>query len=1138
MPPPKNSSKLGAILKKQENDPSFRRICTELLSPQAPYAERIAAAVDFLRSFLSTTAVIESHHDKFYSVFEKALDRLHAPTKRIEPLDSKNVDSYVVLVVVGDTKRRGFWSFSYEQVLMWLYEFLLAEPSPLRGLQSITDIPRPYYRWMFDEKKRGLFAPMRHSVLNRILRADSPDKTAWWDKPVASDSELLLLQCDAYLTQTYEDHQAALERKARAKKLDEKPKEVIFGSVLDLERTRFAATLYLHVAYRLASLPEDVLLRVSAAAGDPGVDLIMRLMPLAVNMMNEIQISPCDHGAYDLYEIGNGIVFRTIAEAVEEVRSTLLLVNGKKDQRVMATYARTRDMHQATSLYFDTHSKILEDRNLSAETRWVYSSSKQISFVRLLYQLKNGFQTVELEALMSWLDKPELSERFRVHCGEILNTISLAEAMQKKDDALIASEAKNLRDHIAECDARFSVLRFPPSIRYHEVATTFELLCQKFPRYMNASEVKHLGNEDRVGLDWSSSTVFVGADCRGPFVVAASEQLEMMRQLQLLLSLQTKKHHKNLPVFPLLARFYFSRSVPVCPGPIAFFCDPRPEPGNQGRVDCDSHALHVVVQTMAYWLRLPTEQSKPKKKHQLHSTEPEPPTASAARGTLIPCVGENFFSCFKHMHRFADQLERAARARGRQFPSVFDYNAMADFLELKRPRTLSYETAAKMRDRLAYVTTMVSDEMNEALRYSANALSVALEKKEDKRLELVVKGFSTMKGDDLAAANSWFGIYAPILNNVLPPELVDELVHDSMRVLGREPIGAKTFSTRLYCGSRDAPLGTERDRRGPSVSDFLEHYNACFVSPAAQSHRSLAEEFQNDSDEPVQPLSEFMRGLECLVSAESVGNLIKEKMTPESFDIYSLLEDRKDTEQPKEQTKRLVSADMVLVSDGHSMLPIQGFGHDQKIDFAFYESSFGLALFGGTGYARFMGASRVEDEIDEDSLPTKASNIEPSFGRLLDVVLRCAPQIDLERAALPRTSFTMYRNFVRLHSTLERDPKTGEVDRTKIDPAFRSVDELVYFVDKVLSPEAPASSFGESDKVLDWIAKMFDAARARKNHHPPLKKRRHEEDDSMMKDIDPSGSFFGKSEWLQKIAGCASEVANLRIKVRRAEERV
>ncbi len=1057
------AAKFAALVERQStNNGQFQKICRDWMPDKFPYHDRIAAMRQLAQTFLTSTIVIEAHQTKFKAAFDAFMAKMHSHPRRVKPseVEKSKVPLVLVLDARGDAfDSRGFWAYEAGFVFMWLVAFFADTPSELRDLSSLSDLPRPHVRWMYTRDQtpqdREMFAGLRSGMIHRLLAQGSPDRSLWWDKPLASDYDLLLMHCDELLIQMYEDHQSkaaiaarsriatkASERAARLSPIDPRTGQLVATTEpLDVERDRTLVTLYVEVAFTVGRLPEEVVERAGAQlGGSAGEELLLHLFSIAVVMLNGGLLDPYRQSLAALSVVDDGIVLRAVAKAADNVRQALLIKGLQERSRwVLQRYARTRDLHQATSLYADVRNQLLVDGRARGAMRWAYARAKHVPFVQFLYDLDARLQTSELDRVAAWLRRPEVSERFRVRLGDVMYLESISDA-ERVGTAELRQAADDLRAHLTECDGRFAVMRFPSgTVRYHEVSTTFDLLCRRFPERMGARRPD--GNVDAPERPWICSRAFLGADCQGPFIVAFREQLEIMRQLQLLCTLRSDRFHKNTPVFPLLGRLYYGRlrrrSGAVCD------LEPAASPCGNPDDDVDEHALHVVVQVLAAWL--------------------------GVEGDGLPDLGRPGFACFRTLHRFADQLRLAAEEARRPFPSDGDFAALADFLDMRRPRTLSRSLAEEVLRCQPRTASTLEEAMQRA---GPGATRVPL---------------ADGKEGAAAALGNWLCLYAPIVNNLLPPELVSRVLQDSSPCRRTPP--------RVFYRGRC-------DVRTSTLEQLVEEYNTCFVVPTTHSQRALAPEFQHDPPhEPVEPLALLMGGLEARVSHETLGRAIATHMLGGRFDFMQVVEDRGAeqliaAEHQRQQHKQQKLAGEAgefdvtkLTVDGRSSLPVQIVERNdaKKLEVTFYESSFALVLLGGTEFARFADtAAAVEEaQIEEWDAPSRGSRMSAAFGRLIDLVIRFSAQLHLDAARARESRGRTHGDFLQMLANLTSKELAELADRQR-----RSIDDVRAMLDEISPPpaaSAPAPDNEDDDvrcePLLRFMISRF--ARGRPGKRPP-----------------------------------------------------
>jgi hypothetical protein len=237
-----------------------------------------------------------------------------------------------------------------------------------------------------------------------------------------------------------------------------------------------------------------------------------------------------------------------------------------------------------------------------------------------------------------------------------------------------------------------------------------------------------------------------------------------------------------------------------------------------------------------------------------------------------------------------------------------------------------------------------------------------------------------------------------------------------------------------------------------SLGIVYSNYNACFCTPSSQSQRTFRLDFTNI--EQSESLMILMKFLEEQVSFDLQRNMMREKM---AIQLKPLLDPPPDQKSP-----RIFDKEELLKSDARSMLPIQVYfkntGKEPTFEFSFYESSLCLVFFTGTEFSRFVGIENSYDDLSrgDDYSPTQTSKCtDDSYNRLLDMVLRFSPLLNLENARQAEAACLTYREFIREYNFLPKDPFTGLVDRSKLACSrFRSNSMVLNFMHQIQKADA------------------------------------------------------------------------------------
>jgi hypothetical protein len=1284
----------------------FRDLCSAIFSSgnndaaaaSAPLSvqQRQDAVRALLRAFLLKITIVESTQESFYTNRFLSFVRTKMYASNLIPVQPTRPDieqKHVVCVISAENPSRGFWLFSFATVLNWLAHFFLSSECSNLALYSISQLPSSYVSVFIDssEENKPYTTRVQKYLLPRLLAPDSPDRSLWWQnsRVLAPNPESLLFYDNNDLIRFFEDQQTQSRYASHlhlktptgsATGMDSDP-----TALSDVTAERLVCTLYLHLGYLLSRDVRPETLESLTRDIRAKNDLLLRILSVAIEMFNGVNISPDETHMMELYKSD---VLMVANRAVENVRHALFpIVSPSRsrssvpmgpplpplpqlDQREVldirqakSCYVRTRDMYQATAMLFDLRHRLLIEQSPAKFMQWTYSGVVHVLFSDFVHELDQNTQNLEETALALWL-RVEAGRYFSVQLSELLyarRLISLITAppleqqqQQSKtpDVSAVRRAAEDTYRHMVECNQKLVVLRFPPNVRYHELVMTFDYLFQLRPDLMHSrlatttqstyaalvSEEERMRERDmhRFEPHWVSQTTFVGNDMSGPYVVTFRSQLEIIRQFQLLLALQSPRYFKSMPVFPVLSRFYFGRvlELPLY-DPVALFAsvestaveeedDDEEEEEDEGDevdqeqkqphspppptedvplpqtlpvADVNLHATHVVIQTLAYWLRLPTQELALRSVEKGRKRSSAIATAAAAASSFVPVYASSFFASMQYIHKLAAELQRASSIATRSFPSMYDFNALADFIEIHRPRrvrrsvlqrvleivqthyavssvsvaaeaevanpspqqaTQSYhfalgqvvrgltaslspthkgaeQDAPPLVQQQQQHTAPVPDETATLPPNTKKARTAAASSADsqshtnypdDNSTEYVSLVLSKLdwtfqgsfRGDPAQyhAMANWLLLYVPIINRILPPELVNELLSEtSVCVKGRAPIRAERFAK--------SPVGADiihvpqysAERVSPNVfGEILSNYTLTFITPGMMTQRTLASEFA--FQEPMEALARMIMELELLVSPDTWSTVVRKSMA-ETFDVQQLF-----TEPPIASSEALdsvvsaassssssarMSADTLgkslseLRINGRSILPLQIHFNKRDATFAYYETSLALVMLTGTEFARFNGGIAgnnssilVSDSVFTPTIPSivGSGSGDGNLGRLLDVMLRFSSRVNLKTAADRKLFCRSLRRFEELvrarefnRSRSNAAAAAATATTTAVTPTttldnniahFTSPEELLLFIVHVLFA-CKSSSIGAKRRRSDrGVVRQSDSA--------------------------------------------------------------
>jgi hypothetical protein len=1001
------------------------------------HTEGLKCAQQYMRQILSSIVSIQSQQHQLYSrAFYEWMERNHAkPAKRSSPVDPDQAGGYVVLHIDTTDPKRGYWIIpQLSQVLLWLLEFYLRPDHKLRGvLTSVSQIPAAVVPCLYprNEHETRLWGPMRLHVLDAYLRSDAPDRNFWWDRLsrwVPNDVPELMMQFDAGCMTRYEDSITPLAMKQRAQMTVNIRELALNGKINPLT---LISTLYIHLGYIISRLSSNVLRHAQHQLCPANAqDLMHRLFPLAVDMLTNSEIGAYHPQMLTLYELDDGILLRAISTAAEQVRDTLLRLPRAKSEKeqqyyrhsehVIECFRKTVVMERSLSIHYDWRHKLLAEADkvkLPADTRWIHTGTVEHSFIEFLHESEQNLQFRESTQICNWLTNPGMRKWFKVDLLRLLYAQQLVDLMSHSDATReeIREEARLTVKHMQECNREIVVLRFTdPSVRYYDVYAGLLYLCTMYPEQMHRKEDYDYQTTARLNQNWISETCFAGTDCHGPYIVALRSQIEIIRQLQVLNMVQQphwKRAKRVMPLYPLLCRFYLGEY--------------------DSTLKCDMNAIHVVVQTLASWMHLSTEH---------HGDEK----------TMIPRLGrvDVFDDAFPFLHIICDQIKRCYENKQQQsaYPDKASLNALADFLELDRPRRIRAQVLqrhiVRMRMNMHFHPALAPNTQKglEMIRWTG-----FLERKVDHN-----EWINLDRPDQDPADFNWWFLYRPLIHNTMPVDHVRAMLLDGgMEQMGRAPIDPSALrDTRTSTGVYE--VSTER------LEPYLANYLSCFVAvpsaPATATGLRLKETFRAEVPMPSQALVEMIAYVEMLSSRESMAKLIQAHMYSK-LDVHMLFDHG--GAAAAAATKPATAA-----PGGYTMLPLMANAVGSDLGFDFYENTWILPTYSAADFARQTsvvdGKPTTSNEATVSATQASQKQLCGPMSVLMDMIMRFSDAVEVEACSMEiGKSFRLFEQQLAGWKTIGPDGKIS-IDRSKLPTRFKSASELLQFVTSVVDqPRQP-----------------------------------------------------------------------------------
>lgn len=1065
-----------------------------------------ANCMSFFCDLLYRVLLVEASQERFYHRWILILQNLGAFGREVEPhTKSEGVERHGLLVLYASSQfsRRGFWLYSYEDALLAVMHFMLGydgqgryEPlsQPLVSPNySLFELPRSIVRSVLYEERYP--KSLRLFILDHLIRADSHDRLFWVSNVqqlmFGSENAASLLFFDEYIIEAYTSMQSSPLLLARTerdpKRAAAPPSEV---RLRDITLDRIMSTAYLYLMYRLAAVTtqhSQLVQQAHKAIVPAGGSMLMRLFPLMIAMLRGDELSHLHEPLKKLYN-NHRVLFELIAQTAEEVRSYAVEPYQMRETLIDYLYQRTYSLGEFIGLYYDTRHHMITRlqtsgnhpySSVSKNSSWLYFAVEEHSFVEFLYDQRQELQEAELSLIGHWL----MNQCIIKSSLEKLFCMRQPEQHKHADETLL---------HIKMCEESFVVLRFGPEARLYEISMSFETIARAYPKLFRATRAPDGSVTSRV--------FFVGSDCVGPYVVMIRDYLDLMRQTMFAIVLQSYRYHKNMPVFPIMARMWFGqrdrRRLKDQNEDIARTIDYQVQetsaistataaaaPTTVPAYVIDDHARHCVIQVLAHWLKLKTftEKSMDGVSTADDDTEDESTASAAAaahgnskrkrsRATLpkqacltqncyIPAFGMNFFSCMRWLHRVANSLKQAYVARfasAEGFPNINTLNAIRGFLELYRPRTIRRATLESMHSQFLELPPSIQQKYADWIEWIRATLElvppnqngheqwVPLEYNTRLRLkESTQSMFSTLANkDEQTAMLNWL-FYIPIINNLFQPEAIYDLLYTENHVRIPDLLPLKDVP-QLYLGTNSTPL---------EVDEYLSMYSKCFVTPFASSRVRLGPDYVY-GDEPMHALMSVFRFVEQKVSRLPLRRAIENSMR--NFDLDDFF-----AEKPEPSAEG-------VSPDERSLLPIQAqnardinTGELSAVGgFVFYETSLPILALSSTEFV-FMQertASVIAGQCQSKDGTVGRNPTSSAANLFLDMVLRFHKYLKLEDIRKPQLANLSWKYFSQKMDKRQEDHQqqqqlcSYEEGPGYPAPYFGSPTEALQYIERHISP--------------------------------------------------------------------------------------
>lgn len=1006
----------------------------------------------------------------------------------------------------------GFNSIPIDTALGFVLFFLARERKrDSERYLSLTDIPLPFLSpFLLSTLPADDFS---RTFAERIFHHNSIDRTQWWRNtigPVFLDVfypyyYIETLSDDIHMLRNL---CGTIESPAEKYLATDHVNQRSFG---ELEPGRVGLTCYYYLFYAMvhpwiASSPEwaehqalqyDAVraqqpLNIAIAPGIPwrSSDSVHGLFPVFFSMVSgRIPLDSTHPYMIELFRRDNGSTMNRLSELAEDVRELLLGQGPPMDEssitiskRMLLTrlYERTLSLTSGSQVFRAACCATLRDASAANKRRQVNIRLTRVPFGAFLHELETQLHGEERRRIHSWI-KDNLSRHFQVRLEDVLS----AESITRHTDPMERhANAATLLEHLQECDKNVIVMRFPDGVTLEEIRLSLD--------YYRAIYLY---------LDHHRDSFYYGLDDQGVFLIAERRQHALLTQVMFLVSATTVGFRHNIPLFPLLSRLYFTvynalsisdkeGDEKVAP---AFFVrsngNNSMESDYDPRVDItiDDHALMCFVTLIGHWLGVPTnapsdkavsiDQDNPVKLHsQPHKagthgdwslrdaplsawaeaffTGPDGKRSQEVKNVArvyIPEAHEEEFNCMRLLHRFVARIEEARGEPMSQLREIPDgiADALAGYLEMKRPRLLDLPLAIRLASELrAYGRVPLAEMLEELIqeREKKGETEAPFVQRKPKRRKRNNPNKDKVPKEKRAPAMTiviekpW-PIYAAAIDAHMSGETFRALFlqgHTCWQPMGRK----RTKRKRLR---KSAVVSDETSSASQATRNFTGGYSRIFVVPYSASKRRMAYEFSS-MREPIEGLAHLVRVLEATVApvvlAEALGSTTRKSglgsRPPPPPDLSSEMQRGAPTAFAMDNatSTRLVTSfnfyeflgargvattvewlppGAALQPDGRSMIPLQIWPGaegeaNQRNKVMYYESFFSIVSFLGGTYANHL----VEHGFHERSVALEAfgENREEyaSAIRPIRVDLPTAPHTDIHLSIPTRTEVRQHRH--------------------------------------------------------------------------------------------------------------------------------
>jgi hypothetical protein len=617
-------------------------------------------ALSYLADLFQRVWVLETSQHMFYQHVVAAYQDRMQPAAAHATSDNVRRSGLLMLLAGQDWQQRGFQLLPYPVALSMVLRSLM-----LYRAETLLDAPRSLVRPVFHAQQYP--RSIQQYLMTQWLAPHSADREFW-----SNDERRLLLSTESFLC--YDDHiiqqhsstcseSVQLVRADHATSVPQDPTTTrvpLQLQVAEVSLDRVLAMAQQYLCYQLARLPVEELRKLQQA------QLVPRLFPLLISILRGDDLDH-EHPLVQRLWRWHRAVLEMLDQTAESVRVFSGNLTARKLQHpqmplLLSLYRRTYALAEYNNLYRDIRHSMTLQRGLPRFTlRWIYMpSSEEQSFSSFVCE--HNAQCLRLE-------HANVSQWLRHQCLRSVDTERMLSAVGVYDDSSAMSAMRELR----ELDQQLVVLRFPQqAVRLSELELSLQSLLLANGALLHCVRA----TDDSSTLQ---SRVFTcGADHRGTYLLVLRDYLTLMRQIFFRETMSSYRYHKNMPVFPLMLRFWMgSHDTGFATE------DGRPQTSEEALRGArlpgwflDQHAQQCVLQVLCYQLQL-----------DMGRTDPDRTSKKRGRSSFVPHLpaDRDFALVVRLLNRLASVLERGADARKQAFPDMAGINALRRFLELGRP---------------------------------------------------------------------------------------------------------------------------------------------------------------------------------------------------------------------------------------------------------------------------------------------------------------------------------------------------------------------------------------------------------------------------------------------------------------------